>query len=111
MEKEQRELILETIETLLELQIRSVRKLLNKEEITTNVVQRRGRKRKSLVDQSVDLLTDEQRPVHVDKLVELLMDRYGRVTDRDSLSSALAKKAKQGLLVRRVSPATFELLK
>jgi hypothetical protein len=111
MEKEQRELILETIETLLELQIRSVRKLLNKEEITTNVVQRRGRKRKSLVDQSVDLLTDEQRPVHVDELVELLMDRYGRVTDRDSLSSALAKKAKQGLLVRRVSPATFELLK
>lgn len=111
MEKQQRELILETIETLLEIQIRSVRKLLNKEEVTTNVVQRRGRKRKSLVDQSVDLLTEEQRPVHVDELVELLMDRYGRVTDRDSLSSALAKKAKQGLLVRRVSPATFELLK
>jgi hypothetical protein len=111
MEKQQRELILETIETLLELQIRSVRKLLNKEEITTNVVQRRGRKRKSLVDQSVDLLTDEQRPVHVDELVELLMDRYGRVTDRDSLSSALAKKAQQGVFVRRVSPATFELLK
>ena len=111
MEKQQRELILETIETLLELQIRSVRKLLNKEEVMTNVVQRRGRKRKSLVDQSVDLLTEEQCPVHVDELVELLMDRYGRVTDRDSLSSALAKKAKQGLLVRRVSPATYELLK
>ena len=111
MQKQQRELILETIETLLELQIRSVRKLLNKEEVTTNVVQRRGRKRKSLVDLSVDLLTDEQRPVHVDELVELLMDHYGRVTDRDSLSSALAKKAKQGLLVRRVSPATFELLR
>jgi len=111
MEKQQRELILETIETLLELQIRSVRKLLNKEEVTTNVVQRRGRKRKSLVDLSIDLLTDEQRPVHVDELVELLMDHYGRVTDRDSLSSALAKKAKQGLLVRRVSPATFELLR
>lgn len=111
MEKQQRELILETIETLLEIQIRSVRKLLNKEEVTTNVVQRRGRKRKSLVDLSIDLLTDEQRPVHVDELVELLMDHYGRVTDRDSLSSALAKKAKQGLLVRRVSPATFELLR
>jgi hypothetical protein len=111
MQKQQRELILETIETLLELQVRSVRKLLNKEEVTTNVVQRRGRKRKSLVDLSVDLLTDEQRPVHVDELVELLMDHYGRVTDRDSLSSALAKKAKQGLLVRRVSPATFELLR
>ena len=110
MENQQRELILETMETLLELQLRSVRKMLNKEEVTVDVVQRRGRKRKSLVDLSVELLTDEQHPVHVDELVELLMDRYGRVTDRDSLSSALAKKAKQGVFVRRVSPATFELL-
>ena len=85
--------------------------MLNKEEVTVDVVQRRGRKRKSLVDLSVELLTDEQHPVHVDELVELLMNRYGRVTDRDSLSSALAKKANQGMLVRRVSPATFELLK
>jgi len=111
MENQQRELILETMETLLDLQLRSVRKMLNKEEVTVDVVQRRGRKRKSLVDLSVELLTDEQHPVHVDELVELLMDRYGRVTDRDSLSSALAKKAKQGVFVRRVSPATFELLK
>ena len=111
METKQRELILETMETLLELQLRSVRKMLNKEEVTVDVVQRRGRKRKSLVDLSVELLTDEQHPMHIDELVELLMDRYGRVTDRDSLSSALAKKAKQGAFVRRVSPATFELLK
>ncbi len=111
MENQQRELILETIETLLELQLRSVRKMLNKEEVTAEVVQRRGRKRKSLVDLSLELLTDEQHPVHVDELVELIMDRYGRVTDRDSLSSALAKKAKQGVFVRRVSPATFEVLK
>ncbi|MCD6388104.1 MAG: hypothetical protein J7L69_01745 [Desulfobulbaceae bacterium] len=111
MKNKQRELILETIQTLLELQLVSVRKMLNKEDTAVDVVQRRGRKRKSLVDLSVELLTDEQRPVHVDELVELLMDRYGRVTDRDSLSSALAKKAKQGVFVRRVSPATFELLK
>ncbi len=111
MENQQRELILETMETLLELQLRSVRKMLNKEEVTAEVVRKRGRKRKSLVDLAVELLTDEQHPVHVDELVELLLDRYGRVTDRDSLSSALAKKAKQGVFVRRVSPATFELLK
>ena len=111
MENKQRELILDTIETLLELQLKSVRKMLNKEEITLGVVPRRGRRRKSLVDLSVELLTEEQHPVHVDELVELLMNRYGRVTDRDSLSSALTKKAKQGVFVRRVSPATFELLK
>lgn len=73
-------------------------------------MQRRGRKRKSLVYLSVKLLTDEQRPVHVDELVELLGSLWS-VADRDSLSSALAQRAKQGLLVRRVSPATFELLK
>ena len=111
MEKQQRELILETIETLLELQLKSVHKMLNKEVLTVGVVPRRGRRRKSLVDLSVELLTEEQHPVHVDELVELLMNRYGRVTDRDSLSSALTKKAKQGVFVRRVSPATFELLK
>ena len=111
MEDQQRKLVLETMETMLELQLRSVRTMLNKEELTVEMVQRRGRKRKSLVDLSVELLTDERHPVHVDELVELLMERYGRVTDRDSLSSALAKKAKQGILVRRVSPATFELLK
>ncbi len=111
MEDQKRKLVLETMETMLELQLRSVRTMLNKEELTVEMVQRRGRKRKSLVDLSVELLTDERQPVHVDELVELLMERYGRVTDRDSLSSALAKKAKQGILVRRVSPATFELLK
>ena len=110
MEKQQKKIILEIIETMLELQLRSVRTMLNKEEVVAEVVQRRGRKRKSLVDLSVEILTDEQHPVHVDELVELLMERHGRVTDRDSLSSALAKKAKQGILVRRVSPATFELL-
>ncbi len=111
MDNQQRKVVLEAIETMLELQLRSVRTMLNKEEVAVKMVQRRGRKRKSLFDLSVELLTDKQHPLHVDELVELLLERYGRVTDRDSLSSALAKKAKQGKLVRRVSPATFELLK
>ncbi len=80
-------------------------------ETPADTVRRHEKKRKSLVQMSVELLTDIQHPVHVDELVELLMNHYGRVTDRDSLSSALAKKAKQGVLVRRVSPATFELIK
>lgn len=110
MDNQQRKLILETLETLLELQLRSVRQLLGKKESEPGVVLQRGRKRKSLVSHCVEILTDEQRPVHVDELVEMLTERYGRVTDRDSLSSALAKKAKQGQFVRRVAPATFEIL-
>jgi hypothetical protein len=110
MDKQQRELILETMETVLELELRAVRQALGTDEPQAGAARQRGRKRKSLADLSVELLTDEQRPLHVDELVDLLREHYGRVTDRDSLSSALAKKAKQGVLVRRVSPATFELL-
>ncbi len=110
MKDQQRKLILETMETMLELQLASIRRILGKEETQVSVVRKRGRKRKSLVHLSIELLTEKQRPIHVYELVELLMDHYGRVTDRDSLSSALAKKAKQGVFVRRVSPATFELL-
>lgn len=110
MADQQRKLILETMETVLELQLRGVRQALGKDEPQVGAVRHRGRKRKSLVDFCVKILTGEQRSVHVDELVEILRDRYGRVTDRDSLSSALAKRAKQGVLVRRVSPATFEIL-
>jgi hypothetical protein len=111
MESQQRKLILETMETVLEVQLRSIRKILGKEEASVTLVRKRRTKRKSLVDLSVELLTDEQRPVHVDEIVELLLEHYGRVTDRDSLSSALAKKAKQDTFICRVAPATFEILK
>lgn len=110
MADQQKKLILETLETLLELQLRSVRQALGKKERQVDTTQPRGRRRKSLVDLCTTILTDEQRPVHVDELVEILTERYGRVTDRDSLSSALAKKAKRGVLVRRTSPATFEIM-
>lgn len=107
--KEFRQIILETIEMTLEIQLKSVKKLLGKDESPGKTTQKKGRRRKSLVDLSIQILTDEQRPIHVDELVELLLDRHGRVTDRDSLSSALAKKAKQEILVKRVSAATFAL--
>lgn len=110
MANQQKKLILETMETVLELQLRSVRQALGKDDPQIGAARQRGRRRKSLVDFCVKILTDEKRPVHVDELVEILRERHGRVTDRDSLSSALAKRANQGVFVRRVSPATFEIL-
>jgi hypothetical protein len=104
-----RKLILETMETVLELQLRSVRHLLKRKEGVLAPTRRPGRRRKSLVDLVVEILTSEQRPLHVGTLLELLTQRYGRVSDRDALSSALGKKAGQGGLVRRVAPATFAL--
>jgi hypothetical protein len=106
-DKKGRECVLETMETMLELQLKSVRQMLGKEDVASGPVRRRERKRKSLVDACAEILTEEARPVQIDELVDLLRVRYGRVTDRDSLSSALAKKHRQGVLVRRVAPATF----
>lgn len=104
---ESRQLILETIETLLEIQLGSIRQILGRKDSSRDSIRRRECKRKSLVDLSVEILTEEQRPVHVDELVDLLRQRHDRMTDRDSLSSALAKKTKQGILVSRVAPAVF----
>jgi hypothetical protein len=104
-----RQLILKTLETSLEIQLKSIRLLLGKNDFPDQVIQKKGRRRKSLVDLSIQILTEEQRSIHVDELVELLLHRHGRVTDRDSLSSALTKKDKQGILVKRVSAATFAL--
>jgi hypothetical protein len=104
--KQYRQVILETIEAMLDLELKSVRRLLGRDD-GKSATRRKVRRRKSLVDLSVEILTEEQRPVHIDELVGLLKERHERLTDRDSLSSALAKKDRQGLLVRRVSPAIF----
>jgi len=101
------QVILETIEAMLELQLKSVRQLRGRVVPEAQTTQRKVHKRQSLVDLTAEILTQEQRPVHVDELVELLKERYGRFTIRDSLSSALAKKDRQGILVQRVSPGKF----
>ena len=108
MEKQEiRQVILETFEAILELQLRSVRRLRDREDGAEAPPRRKVRKRQSLVDLSVIILAQEQRPMHIDELVELLKERHNRLTDRDSLSSSLAKKDHQGILVRRVAPGKY----
>ena len=102
--------VLRVMETVLELELRAVRQALGEEGVPAVRPRRRGARRQSIVDQSVQILTDEQRPVHLNELVALLRERFGRITDRDTVSSALAKKARQGVLLRQTAPATFGLL-
>ena len=111
MEDEQlRKVVLTTMGTSLELQLRAVHQLLGEEEIPPKSRVRAGSRRQSLVDQSVQILTDASLPMHVNDIVTVLREKFGRITDRDSVSSALGKKARQGILVRQSAPATFELL-
>lgn len=107
--REKRELILETMESMLEIQLRSVRRLKKTEKEQKTPTERSAPKGKSLVELCADILTYEQQPLHVDTLVELLKTRYGRRTDRDSLASALAKKARRGVQFQRLDRGTYAL--
>ncbi len=108
--EEFKEVLLQVLELRLEYQLRAVRQLRGKPQTEPALAPRRGRRRQSLVDLSVQILTEGHKPLHVDDLVQLLQKHFGRLTDRDTLSSALAKKARRGILLRQSAPATFALI-
>lgn len=111
MKKEDiKEVLLQVIELQLDYQLRAIRQLQGKPEIEPAISPRKGKRRQSLVDLSINILTEERKPLHVNDLVRLLQHRFGRLSDRDTLSSALAKKARQGILLRQSAPATFSLI-
>jgi hypothetical protein len=111
MEKEDiKQVLLQILELQLEYQLRAIRQLQGKPESEPIPAPRRGRRRQSLVDLCLNILTEEGKPLHVNELAQLLQQRFGRLTDRDTLSSALAKKARLGILLRQSAPATFTLI-
>jgi len=111
MKKENlKEILLQVLELQLDYQLRAIRQLQGKPETEPVPPIRRGRRRQSLVDLSIQILTEERKPLHVNELARLLQRRFGRLADRDTLSSALAKKARQGILLRQSAPATFTLI-
>ncbi len=105
-----KEVLLQVLELQLDYQLRAIRQLQGKSDAEPAAPVRRGRRRQSLVDLSVKVLTDEARPLHVNDLVQLLQQRFGRLVDRDTLSSSLAKKARSGILLRQTAAATFALI-
>jgi hypothetical protein len=111
LEKEDvKQVILQIMEIQLDSQLRAIRQLQGKPETEPVLAIRRGRRRQSLVDLSVQILTEEGKPLHVNELALLLQQRFGRLADRDTLSSTLAKKARRGILLRQSAPATFTLI-
>ena len=111
MEKDKTEdTVLRVMETVLELELKAVRQALGEEDIPSSRRRKRGARSQSIVNQCLEILTDNKAPMHVSELVERLRERFGRVTDRDTVSSSLAKKARQGVLLRQTAPATFDLV-
>ena len=111
MDKEDvKEVLLQVFELQLDYQLRAVRQLQGKPEADSAPSLRSGKRRQSLVDLSVQILTEAGKPLHVNEIAQRLQQRFGRLADRDTLSSALAKKARRGILLRQAAPATFALL-
>ena len=111
MEKEDiKQVILQIFELQLEYQLKAIRQLQGKPDIEPELAPMRGKRRQSLVDLCLNILTEEGKPLHVNELAQLLQQRFGRLTDRDTLSSALDKKARRGILLRQSAPATFTLI-
>jgi hypothetical protein len=111
MKKEDvKEVLLQVLELQLDYQLRAIRQLQGKPADEPAIALRRGRRRQSLVDLCVQILAEKQKPLHVNELALLPQQRFGRLADRDTLSSALAKKARRGILLRQSAPATFTLI-
>jgi hypothetical protein len=105
-----KQVLLKILEVQLEYQLRAIRQLQGKPDSEPILTPKRGRRRQSIVDLCLNILTEEGKPLHVNELALLLQQRFGRLTDRDTLSSALAKKARRGILLRQSAPATFTLI-
>ena len=111
MENEKvRKIVIQVLETSLELQLKAIRQIRGEEDEPFVIQRKKGKRHQSLVDLSIEILTETREPMHVNDIVKQLFETYARVTDRDSISSALGKKARQGILVRQIAKATFELL-
>jgi len=105
-----REIMLTTMETMLELQLQAVRAMIKDLGHQPKVVVRKGRRSQSLISLSLQVLEANGSPMHVTKIVDELRQKFGRVVGRDSLSSVFGKAISDGL-IRKTAPATFELIK
>ena len=105
MEKELRNVLLDTFETSLEAQLRAVRRL---RKGPPEEKQPRA-KRLSQVDMAYDVLKKARAPLHISKLLARIHAAFGVDVDRESLVSSLTKKVARGDRFVRTEPNTFGL--
>jgi hypothetical protein len=107
MSEEVRQVILETIESALDAQLRAVRKLRRGElGQSKEKVRRSRRSQMSMVE---DILAEAGQPLHISAIIERAKSRFGQSLDRESLVSALTKRLKRKDRFVRSGPNTFGL--
>jgi hypothetical protein len=98
-----KDILLDTIESSLEAQLRAVRRLRQVDPLELP-----GKdKGMSQVDMAFDILTKARRPLHVSVLIERIKQTFGTELDRESLVSALTKKVVKSDRFTRTDKNTF----
>jgi hypothetical protein len=99
-----KDLILETIESSLEAQLRAVRRLRSPQSTQPK------RKSKSQVDMVFDVLSAADGPLHIAEIIAKVNAKFGVELNRESIVSALTKKITRGDRFRRTARNTFGLI-
>ena len=107
MPEDIRDLILTTIETSLDAQLRAVRRL---RKGSPAVAQPRRKGSLSQVDMAYDILKKARSPLHISELLVRIRAAFSVAVDRESLVSSLSKKIARGDRFRRTDKNTFVLL-
>ena len=106
MNEDLRNLLLDTIETSLDAQLRAVRRLRKPPPPTAGATRRT---RLSQVNMAYDILKKARAPLHISELLTRLRASFGVAVDRESLVSSLSKKIARGHRFLRSGKNTFGL--
>jgi CMP-N-acetylneuraminic acid synthetase len=109
MSQEIRKIILETVESVLDAQLRAVRRLRRGEQPAQTDTQKTHHRSRSQMNMVEDLLVEAGQPLHISTIIEQAKSRFNQALDRESLVSALTKRVKRKDRFVRTGPNTFGL--
>jgi hypothetical protein len=110
MSEEIRKVILETVESVLDAQLRAVRRLRRRQEHSAqSPPEKAPHKRRSQMSMVEDLLVEAAQPLHISLIIQQAKSRFNQVLDRESLVSALTKRVKRKDRFVRTGPNTYGL--
>jgi hypothetical protein len=101
-----RDLILATVESCLDAQLRAVRRL---RHAPATAPDPRSQKSLSQMNMAFDILKKARSPLHISVLLQRIQTAFGVTVDRESLVSSLAKKVARGDRFLRTDRNTFAL--
>ena len=107
MDPELKNLILDTIESSLDAQLRAVRRL-RKDPPPAPLP---SSARLSQINMAFDILKSARSPLHISELIDRIHSRFSVAVDRESLVSSLSKTIARGDRFIRTAKNTFALRK